>query len=770
LNNKRYSLLIISGEKFSRNMAGIALRQTSIAKILSKVSDVSIASPYDTEDIQEVEFIKFNQNEQDSLRNIVSQFDMILFQGHILHHYPFLKKIDKIMIVDVFSPIVFESLNWHQYESFDKRLFFHDLDLMILNEQLEVGDFFICSSEVQKRFWIGMLTALNRVSPHTIDHDDVLNKLICIIPYGISGFHKEKSRNVIKGVHPRVTKDDHLLIWNGGIYNWLDPKTPIEAMVKICQKRTDVKLFFLGTKHPNPEIPVMPACLNAIKLAESYGLADHFIFFLEWTKADERFDYILESDATLSFYYNNIETRYSYRTRLLDNIATGIAPIVTDCGDTFSKMIKDYHLGEVIPPEDVDFTEKVIEKLVENRELRDEYKQNLEDFSDKMLWDIVLSPLIEFISNPLKSNDYGKGSTGYNRVYSKDYYFPSHGKVYPSIVQYLDENDFIPDLKDLYVESTSYCNLSCDMCLITAPEPSIPMRKRFGKMTFDTFRKLDDVLPFIDFLSLNGTGEALLHPELFDMIDHAKKILKSSTKVSFNTNGMLLSSENIERIFASEVDIIIVSLDAPEKDLYDKIRIRGDFNQVMTNLKNLASEKKRRKLDKPEIGIETVAMKRNFRTLPDIVKIAAEVDASIFAVTNMIAYKHETADEVLYDGKIQDEITQVLEKTKDLALKSGIMSVRIPNISLDVKRKCWFYDKSIIKWDGSVMPCCQLVDSYRFYIGERAFDEKELSFGNINESNMIDIWNSKEYAEFRFQVRSSKFPPACQACLWNGVI
>ena len=117
MKNKRYSLLIISGEKFSENMAGIALRQTAIAKTISKISDVAIATPFDRKEIDKIPLINYKRSDTNSLKKIVQEFDIILFQGHILHHFPFLKKTDKVMIVDIFSPIIFESLNWHLYEN-----------------------------------------------------------------------------------------------------------------------------------------------------------------------------------------------------------------------------------------------------------------------------------------------------------------------------------------------------------------------------------------------------------------------------------------------------------------------------------------------------------------------------------------------------------------------------------------------------------------------------------------------------------------------------
>jgi radical SAM protein with 4Fe4S-binding SPASM domain len=752
-------------------MAGVALRQSSMATLLNMIVDVTVASPYESGiELTNVKFIEYDVSNENNLEEIVRKFDIILFQGHILQQFPFLKKTDKILIVDIFSPIILESLNWHQYESFDNRLFYNNLDLSILLEQLTIGDFFICSSEVQRRFWIGLLTALNRISPYTADQDQELNKLLQIVPFGFFEVKNKASRTVLKGVHPKIGSNDKVLTWNGGIYNWLDPLTPIKAMVDICQKRSDIKMIFLGTRHPNPNIPIMPICHDAIRLSQRFGLMDRFVFFLDWVPASERYDYILESDATISFYHDNIETRYSYRTRFLDNIATGIPPIVTDCRDTFSKMIKDRELGKVVSPSNVDEASRAIFEIVDNDDLKSRFKENIQSISKDFLWAVALSPLVEFVKNPAKASDFGKGSVEYSRVYSLEHYSPTDKRVYPSIVQYLDENDFTHELKDLYVETTSYCNLRCEMCLITAQKSKFLLRDRFGHMSLEIFKNLEDVLPTIDFLSLNGTGEALLHPEFFDFVDFAKKNMKSGSKISFNTNGVLLTKENVEKIIDSCVDILMISIDAPTKELYESIRKHADFEILMDNLIALSNEKKRRGVDHPTIGIETVVMKRNLESLVGIVDIAKKIDANILAMTNMVAYKKELCDELIYDKENAFKAGEIYNKIKELSLKAGIENIRIPALTLEVQRKCWFTDKSLIKWDGSVMPCCQLVDSYTFFLKNKIFFEKELSFGNIKDSSFSDIWNSKEYAEFRHMVSLNKFPPACKDCLWNGVI
>ena len=75
-------------------MAGIAMRQLAIAKIVSNVVDAVIATPYQIKDMDGIRFVTYRQDDTNSLRDIVHQFDIVLFQGHILHHFPFFQDID----------------------------------------------------------------------------------------------------------------------------------------------------------------------------------------------------------------------------------------------------------------------------------------------------------------------------------------------------------------------------------------------------------------------------------------------------------------------------------------------------------------------------------------------------------------------------------------------------------------------------------------------------------------------------------------------------
>lgn len=75
----------------------------------------------------------------------------------------------------------------------------------------------------------------------------------------------------------------------------------------------------------------------------------------------------------------------------------------------------------------------------------------------------------------------------------------------------------------------------------------------------------------------------MLHPELFEMIKMCKQITKA--KVMLSTNGSLLDEPATEKIIASGLDEIIISLDAAEnQEIYNLIRNGGNLSTVNNNV------------------------------------------------------------------------------------------------------------------------------------------------------------------------------------------
>ena len=73
----------------------------------------------------------------------------------------------------------------------------------------------------------------------------------------------------------------------------------------------------------------MAMAAEAVALAEELGLRDRVVFFnFGWVPYAERGRYLLEADVAVSAHFDDIETRFAFRTRFLDCLWAGL-PVVT---------------------------------------------------------------------------------------------------------------------------------------------------------------------------------------------------------------------------------------------------------------------------------------------------------------------------------------------------------------------------------------------------------------------------------------------------------
>ena len=392
-------LLIISYDIIGKQMAGPGIRFYEFAKVLSDYIDVTLAAPNKIDvDSEGFKTRQYSISNYETLRKCTENADIILIQGHILYYFPFLKNFNGKIVVDLYNPFNLESLEMYKGEGMADRLRIDKNNLNMLKLQLTIGDFFICASEKQRDYWIGMLNAVGRLNPYTYDKDSTFKKLIDVVPFGIPSDPPEHTKDVTKGVIPNIKEDDKIVLWGGGIWNWLDPITAIKALWEITRSRKDIKMLFIGTKHPDPKLPEMKKCIEAINLSKELDLFDEYVFFNKWAPYKVRQNFLLEADVGLSIHQERIETEFSYRTRVMDYIWARL-PVITTEGDLVAKMVKEKNIGEVIKYEDVHKLARVMESILVNKSLRDIYKKNLYKIAPKFYWEKVVRPLVEYCVN-----------------------------------------------------------------------------------------------------------------------------------------------------------------------------------------------------------------------------------------------------------------------------------------------------------------------------------------------------------------------------------
>ncbi len=399
-------VVIVTGDPIGKKLAGPAIRAWSMAELLSHYNDVTLVTLTGAEAIDApFQVVHVRPGDDSSFSKLEQWADVIVFQGHAMAVFDSLRTSKKILVVDIYDPMHLEQLEQGRELPAEqwKRQVADATD--VLNEQLERGDFFLCASERQKMFWLGQLAALGRINPDTYEGDPDLGNLISIAPFGLSSTPPEHQHDVLKGVHPGIDRDDKLLLWSGGLYNWFDPTTLIRAVARVSETRKNVRLFFQGTKHPHPGVPEMRIVAESRELARELDVLDSVVFFNEsWVDYDERQNYLTEADAGVSTHHSHIETTFSFRTRILDYLWAELPMVVTE-GDHFAELVAQEALGIVVPARDVEKLTEALDRVLFDEAFIAQAKANIRRVRELYYWDVTLAPLVNFVANAQHAKD-----------------------------------------------------------------------------------------------------------------------------------------------------------------------------------------------------------------------------------------------------------------------------------------------------------------------------------------------------------------------------
>lgn len=400
----RRRILVATPDVFTTRMAGPAIRAWQIATELSNEHDVTLVT---TSPVCELDSPRFTVEAADDarLRELERWADVIVVQGFVFEGRPYLRDTSKIVVVDIYDPLHLEQLELERdADDWRRRLTVRNATA-VLNDQLVRGDYFICASVKQRDFWLGQMSAVGRINPLTYDEDETLDSLLGIVPFGLPDRPPEHTGRRLKGVVPGIGPSDEVILWGGGIYNWFDPLTLIEAVDRLRRRRPQVRLFFMGMKHPNPEVAEMRMANAARVLADERGLTGRHVFFNEgWVAYDDRHNFLLEADVGVSTHLDHVETAFSFRTRILDYLWAAL-PIVATQGDAFADLIDAEGLGFTVAAGDVEGLEAALYRLLDDTEANELCRKRLAAVRSRYSWPVVLRPLVTFCRSARRAPD-----------------------------------------------------------------------------------------------------------------------------------------------------------------------------------------------------------------------------------------------------------------------------------------------------------------------------------------------------------------------------
>lgn len=394
MSSRRPNVLFISADFVGETMAGVALRAYELARAIEPHADVTIAAPESEvppqREVRQVAYVP--REPRGALADEVARADAVFTQPLFPHQQPLLRRPGLRVIHDIITPEPFENLEYLH----ERHPLFRRAMLSIVADRvtgaLHDSHHLVCGSDKQRDMWIGAMLAERLVDPALYDRDPDLRGVIDTVPFGVGADPPRR-----QGDGPRevfgLAPDDEILLWSGGIWEWLDADTAIRSVVHLAGRRPTAKLVFMAA---SPHGPAQGPEARARELARSLGALGKTVFFSDrWIPYDERGTWMLEAGANLALHRDHLEARFAFRTRFLDCFWARL-PIVGTRGDFLATRVERDGLGATAPPGDPEAVAAVIEQVLDNG--RGHYEEALARVADEHRWERVAEPIVRYVT------------------------------------------------------------------------------------------------------------------------------------------------------------------------------------------------------------------------------------------------------------------------------------------------------------------------------------------------------------------------------------
>ncbi len=264
------------------------------------------------------------------------------------------------------------------------------------------------------------------------------------------------------------------------------------------------------------------------------------------------------------------------------------------------------------------------------------------------------------------------------------------------------------------IATTHRCNMTCRMCIRAS--------RTFDESNLepDLFRKVvDDGIPHLQYISLDGPGETTLNPDAFPMIGYAKS---RGVRVLFSTNALLVDEAMTDRILDSGLDEIIFSVNGTTPEMYASVHGPDVYQRVVDNIHCFLI----RKLERRAPVLVAVQMVRLRETL-----------------ANMGAFYRQ------WNGVAGVDFVRV---KKDVVAQSGVEEH--PHSRRNPCPRLW-YGPLFVETNGDVYASPGVM-------------YKAPPVGNVSRKRLADIWNDEPMQALRRAHTSgaASVPGECAGCAY----
>jgi len=324
-----------------------------------------------------------------------------------------------------------------------------------------------------------------------------------------------------------------------------------------------------------------------------------------------------------------------------------------------------------------------------------------------------------------------------------------------------------PDMPNrFHIEISNSCNLDCEYCVLREQATGDKV------MSDETFAEILPYLRNSSSIALSGLAEPLMNRRFSSFLHQVREVAPNAL-ISICTNASLLTPALARDMVAAKLGSFVFSLDGADSELVDGIRHGGSLDILIQKIRMLNEEKHKVHSKLPVLAATMVTQRKTIGQLPSVVELAATLEVKMVTINGLEPYKPELIDAALWTGRDtpREELIAAVEQASRVADDKGV-SLRFPSLRPEAPR-CPQMGRPVVLADGTVIPCSILayrrdgflaVDAHGALIDRHCYTD-QVSFGNVNQRPLSEIWADADCREFRMPVTSGDFPAECDSCL-----
>lgn len=305
-------------------------------------------------------------------------------------------------------------------------------------------------------------------------------------------------------------------------------------------------------------------------------------------------------------------------------------------------------------------------------------------------------------------------------------------------------------IKDLCFEIIQKCPNNCKFCSSNSSiEKTHIIEYKLFEKVIDYFMSLGG----IEEICISG-GEPFLHPDLLKMVEHCKKHnIKTTIYTSGITNRTKLSEQELRNLNPYERKILEMyngeSFDSLNKKTLQTLKLLGldkivfDFQSIcvdqynyLMGTQNLITYVLKSIVLSQSVGLTSeihfVPLKQNYNQINEILEIAELAGIERISILKFVPQGRglENKDNLMLND---EEMKEFVNTIKNQTIYKGEIRIGIPLTENDEHLCTAGFDKMVIKYDGSVLPCPAFKE-----IDPSTLEEYGISVPNIR-SNLEDV-------------------------------